>query len=118
MPTSAGLTAPRIAFKFAPSPYIRPPTRWTALVSSTTCSSKSPSVFGFVSIIAPTQPDQVDPGAPAAGAGGPYRLSIGSSGTVSGCSDRNGSGVDLATCLRAAAYSTFLGFASDRVVMK
>ena len=35
---------------FAPSPYTRPPTSWTAAQTSRTRSSKSPSVFGFVSM--------------------------------------------------------------------
>jgi hypothetical protein len=73
--------------------------------------------FGVVSVIAPTQPDQVDAGAPAAGAGGPYRLSI-SGGRVSRCADKRGAAVDLPTCLRAAAYSSFVSFTSDRVILK
>jgi hypothetical protein len=72
---------------------------------------------GFVSLIAATQPDQVDKDAPQAGRGGPYQLST-SSGHVSGCADSSGGGVALAACLRAAAYSTFLGFATDRVILK
>ena len=35
---------------FAPSPYTRPPTACTAAQTSRTRSSKSPRVFGFVSM--------------------------------------------------------------------
>ena len=73
--------------------------------------------YGFVSVIAPTQPDQVDPSVPAAGAGGPYRLSA-SGGRVGRCVDKRGTAVDLATCLRSAAYSSFVTFAADRVILK
>jgi cysteine-rich repeat protein len=73
--------------------------------------------LGTFTIFAATNPDQVDPAAPAAGAGGPY--SIGMNGTqVSSCSDRGGAPVDLTTCLNAAAYSSFLTFATDRVILK
>ena len=74
--------------------------------------------FGLVTAISPTQPDQVDPGAPRAGAGGPYGLSAGAGKRVTGCTDGAGAAVELSSCLRAAAYSTFLTFASDRVIFK
>jgi len=75
------------------------------------------TVYGFVSVIAATQPDQVDPDAPAAGSGGPYQLSA-SAGQVTACSDAGGNGADLSACLRAAAYSTALTFTADRVIFK
>jgi cysteine-rich repeat protein len=74
-------------------------------------------IITTIVIFSPTQPDQVDPGAPAAGAGGPYKFSM-SGGSVSACKDKNGSVVDLTTCERAAAYSSALTFNSDRVILK
>ena len=74
-------------------------------------------LLGTITIFAATQPDQVDPGATAAGAGGPYQLTT-SGSSVNGCKDKNGAGVDLTTCLNAAAYSSFLNFATDRVILK
>ena len=68
-------------------------------------------------IFSATQPDQVDPAAPVAGAGGPYRF-VASGGTVTGCKDKNGTSVDLGACENAAAYSAALTFASDRVILK
>ena len=72
---------------------------------------------GLVTIFSPTQPDQADAAQPAAGAGGPYKLSA-SSATVNKCVDKSGATVDLTTCLRAAAYSAALGFTMDRIILK
>jgi cysteine-rich repeat protein len=75
------------------------------------------TAFGFVTIIAPTQPDQVDPSKPAAGAGGLYKFQT--SGTsVTGCHDKNGASVNLTTCEAAAAYSAAMRFTADRVILK
>lgn len=77
------------------------------------------SVFGLpVTVITPTQPDQVDAAQTVAGAGGPYRLSLGAGNHVSACADKGGASVDLTQCLTAAAYSSYLTFTSDRVIMK
>jgi cysteine-rich repeat protein len=70
---------------------------------------------GSVVVVAPKQPDTVDPEAPPAGAGGPYTLTL-SGTTVSTCRDKNGATADKTTCLAAAAYSTFLKFSTDRVI--
>lgn len=76
-------------------------------------------VIIVVTAIAPTQPDQVDPSAPAAGAGGPYTLSVDpTTKRVNQCKDKNGAVVNLAMCLNAAAYSSFLKFSTDRVIVK
>jgi cysteine-rich repeat protein len=75
------------------------------------------TVFG-VQQIAPEQPDQVDPAAPAGGAGGPYTLAENASHAVSSCTDKNGAAVPVATCLNAAAYSSFFKIATDRVIAK
>ena len=75
------------------------------------------TLYGFVTILAATQPDQVDASMPAAGAGGPYQL-LTTSGKVSGCRDKNGSTVNLTTCLDAAAYSSAMTFNADRVILK
>ena len=75
-------------------------------------------LFGFVTAIAPTQPDQRDPDAPPAGAGAPYTFQVDGGKKVNGCTDHTGVTVDLSTCLHAAAYSSFLTFTSDRVILK
>lgn len=72
---------------------------------------------GFVTLIAPTQPDQVDPDAPKAGSGGPYTLGL-SGGSVTSCAGSGNASVDLTTCLTAAAYSMAFTFTTDRVIMK
>jgi cysteine-rich repeat protein len=66
--------------------------------------------------IRPTQPDTVDPNAPPAGAGGPYRLSANAQRFVTTCRDKNNATVTLTTCLDAAAYSSFYKFSTDRVI--
>jgi hypothetical protein len=63
-----------------------------------------------------TQPDQVDPTVPVAGAGPPYTLSV-SSGRVIACRDRTGTDVALEPCLASAAYSAYFTFATDRVIV-
>jgi len=68
--------------------------------------------------VIPTQPDQVDAGAPPAGAGGPYKLFANASKVVSTCKDKNNTTVDLTTCLDAAAYSFDFAFNTDRVIAK
>lgn len=74
--------------------------------------------LGILPVVKPTQPDTVDPGAPVAGAGGPYTLSASAAHVVNGCKDKNNSTVSLATCLNAAAYSAFFLFSTDRVIAK
>ncbi len=71
-----------------------------------------------VALINPTQPDQVDPGVPPAGAGGPYTLLADALHQVNACDDHDGAMVPLATCLAAAAYSSYFIFATDRVIAK
>jgi cysteine-rich repeat protein len=74
---------------------------------------------GIIAIINPTQPDQINPAAPAAGAGPAYTLTAdGTSHVVTGCTDKNGASVTLATCLNAAAYSSYFGFTTDRIIAK
>jgi cysteine-rich repeat protein len=75
-------------------------------------------ISGIITVVAPTQPDMVDPAAPVLGAGGPYRFTTGSGRAVTGCSDATGAAVDLQACLDAAAYSSIFGFAADRVIVK
>ena len=64
-----------------------------------------------------TQPDQVDPAVPAAGAGAPYTLLV-TGNTVSGCRDSANTTVTLTTCLAAAAYSSEFSFTTDRVIAR
>jgi hypothetical protein len=71
----------------------------------------------FVQQIAPTQPDQADPGAPVAGAGAPYTFTR-TGNSVTGCRDKNAAAVSLPACLNAAAYSVYFQFASDRVIVR
>jgi hypothetical protein len=70
----------------------------------------------FVTVVNATQPDQVDPGAPVAGAGGPYTFTVNATKMVTGCLDKNNVAVDLAAGLNAAAYSAYFTFTSDRVI--
>ena len=76
------------------------------------------TAYGLVSALAPTQPDQVDPTAAAAGAGAPYTLSASSGTRVDTCKDKSGTQVALQTCLASAAYSIFFQFTADRVIVK
>jgi cysteine-rich repeat protein len=75
------------------------------------------SVF-FMTVIGATQPDKVDASAPAAGAGGPYRLTTGSGRKVTGCRDRNNASVPLDACLASAAYSAAFRFETQRVIAR
>ncbi len=59
----------------------------------------------FVKVVAPTQPDTFAPAAPPAGAGSRYMLIANTNRAVTSCRDKNGATVDLAKCLKAAAYS-------------
>lgn len=74
------------------------------------------SIF-WVSPIAATQPDQVDAEASPAGSGAPYQLAAGEGRVVNACYDRDGAEVDLAACLRAAAYSIAVEFSAGRVMI-
>ncbi len=72
------------------------------------------SVFLFT-IISKTQPDAVA----STTAGGPFKLSAStSSKKVDTCTDASGKSVALSTCLADAAYSTYLTFTSDRVIVR
>jgi cysteine-rich repeat protein len=68
--------------------------------------------------VSPIQPDQSDPTAPLAGDGPPYQLSLGGGTRVSSCRDKSGAVVDLTTCLKSAAYSSYFTFATDRVIVR
>ncbi|MDC3961666.1 DUF4215 domain-containing protein [Polyangium jinanense] len=77
------------------------------------------TVFNIVTVITPSQPDQTDPNAPVAGAGGPYTLTTNAmTKQVNGCRDKDNQTVDFNTCLNAAAYSSFFKFATGRVIAK
>jgi cysteine-rich repeat protein len=70
-------------------------------------------------LIAPTQPDLSDPGAPAAGDGAPYHLlASASTHAVTGCRDKKDMPVTLNACLNAAAYSSAYRLKSGRVIIK
>ena len=73
-----------------------------------------------VTLVSKTPPDQFDPGVPPAGAGALYKLSAsnGTTHVVDTCKDMSGATVNLAACLTAAAYSSYLDFTSDRVIAK
>jgi cysteine-rich repeat protein len=76
------------------------------------------TVFNVVAI-KPTQPDQIDPSAPAAGAGPPYSFDTDkTTKRVTACHDHTGAVVDLQTCQNAAAYSVSFKYATDRVIIK
>jgi cysteine-rich repeat protein len=72
---------------------------------------------GAIGGVTATQPDQVDPTKPVAGAGPPYRLAI-SAGRVTSCFDRLDAPVALDACLESAAYSVYFTFATDRVIVR
>ena len=79
-------------------------------------------VDGCGTLISATQPDQIDPSAPAAGAGAPYTLVL-TGATVTGCKDKAGTlfanpSAGFTACINAAAYSSYFNFTSDRVIMK
>jgi hypothetical protein len=78
------------------------------------------SVFQITVINAGSQPDTFDPDATAAGAGAPYKLSASSAATkvVDTCVDKSNTKVSLATCLSAAAYSSYMHLAVDRVILR
>ncbi|MEI9941045.1 MAG: hypothetical protein WDO69_27830 [Pseudomonadota bacterium] len=70
-------------------------------------------------LLSPTQPEQADPDAPQGGAGAPYRLTVNAtSHAVTGCRDKNNALVTLATCLKAAAYSSAYRLKTGRVIIK
>jgi hypothetical protein len=74
------------------------------------------TAYGLFVLVRPTQPDQVDTNAPIAGAGPPYTFTANASHIVTGCRDKNGSSVPLATALNAAAYSVYFTFTTDRII--
>lgn len=76
--------------------------------------------FGItVTAIKPTQPDQIDPDAPAAGAGAPYALAVDpTTKRVTTCRDKSNAVVPLQACLTAAAFSMSFKYATDRVIVK
>jgi cysteine-rich repeat protein len=89
------------------------------------CSGYAPAanfldllVGGCSGLSVATQPDGVDPAAPALGQGGPYLLVADAGKTVVGCKDKTGAAVDLAGCLAAATYSSRLTFTADRVIVR
>jgi cysteine-rich repeat protein len=71
-----------------------------------------------IQLVKSTQPDQVDLAAPAAGAGGPYKLGTNAQRQVSTCRDKNNDIVSLKECLQAATYSSSFKFTTDRVIAK
>ena len=73
---------------------------------------------GSVTLIMPTQPDQIDPAAPVAGAGPPYTFTAGAGKVVTTARDKNGAIVPLSAALGAAAYSAYFTFTTDRVIVK
>jgi len=74
------------------------------------------TTLGFIRLVNPTQPDQVDTNMPVAGAGPPYVFTSNAAHMVTGCRDKNANSVDLATALNAAAYSAYFKFTTDRVI--
>jgi hypothetical protein len=69
-------------------------------------------------VITAVQPDQINPDAPAAGAGGPYKFQVAAT-HVDGCTDHTGAAVTPYTaCFGPAAYSMYVKIAVDRVIVK
>lgn len=65
------------------------------------------TVLGML-VVAPTQPDKANPGAPVGGAGAPYHFTVNAQKIVTGCTDKNNVAVNLSVCMNAAAYSQLL----------
>jgi cysteine-rich repeat protein len=77
------------------------------------------SVFFFGQLIKPTQPDSEDPGVPPAGSGPPYTIySYAGSNTADGCRASNGQKVSKTACFKDAGYSSYMLFASGRVIIR
>jgi hypothetical protein len=77
------------------------------------------SVFFFGQMIKPTQPDSEDPEVAPAGAGPPYKIySYAGGHTADGCRASNGQKVNKTACFKDAAYSSYMLFASGRVIIK
>ncbi|HET6923144.1 MAG TPA: DUF4215 domain-containing protein [Anaeromyxobacteraceae bacterium] len=112
-----GIQARSLAAIHLPAQFLTVCTAYTAANTFLDLLVGGCTVF-IVTIVAPTQPDMVDPAAPVLGGGGPYRFTTGAGRAVTGCVDRNGAAVDLESCLDAAAYSSVFGFAADRVIVK
>jgi cysteine-rich repeat protein len=70
----------------------------------------------IVTAFNPTQPDKTTDA--TVGSGGPYKLVAGSGHKVTSCKDHSGATVDLATCLKSAAYSAGFQFTTQRVIVK
>lgn len=74
-------------------------------------------VGGLVVMVIVTQPDKVDANMPAAGSGGPYTFSAdATTHKVTACKDSGGATVALDAGLKAAAYSVYFKFTTDRVI--
>jgi len=78
--------------------------------------SGATTLGGLVRLVSPTQPDQIDPNAPVAGAGPPYLFTANAAKQVVACKDKNGNTVSLSAGLAAAAYSAYFTFTTDRVI--
>jgi hypothetical protein len=66
-------------------------------------------IFSQITAIMPTQPDTIG--------GDQFTLALDSNHHVASCID-NGIGVDLATCLASATYSSYFQFTTDRMIAK
>jgi hypothetical protein len=79
-------------------------------------------VFGLVTAINPTQPDQSDATVTfPAGTTPPYIFTAGGNHVVNGCHDSTkptAKTVPLATCLAGLGYSAAFKFQTDRVIVK
>jgi cysteine-rich repeat protein len=74
------------------------------------------TLFGAVPIINAGQPDQLTPAAPA---GAKYKLTADpTTHVVTSCTNNGTPVTPLSTCLAGAAYSSYFGFTSDRVIAK
>ena len=76
------------------------------------------NIGSLLPVILPTQPDKADPAAPVGGTGAPYKLIASAQKIVTSCTDKNNMAVPLATCVGAAAYSSYFRLAMDRVILK
>jgi cysteine-rich repeat protein len=76
------------------------------------------TMLGFLKAVAKTQPDGDDSKVAPAGAGPKYKLVANAKRVVTQCLDKSGKAVNLQACLKDATYSTYLRFATGRVIIK
>lgn len=89
--------------------------RHTSLLEVLLGGCTNPTVGNLVRA---TQPDTDSERAAPVGAGPPYTLALDDQGRVDSCLDRDRTSVDVASCLKDAAFSSFFRFSAGRVIAR